>query len=114
MSHSDAATVASDAHPMPTACRCAMRTRPKVSSAEPVRKYGLCSLTDATSARAEPISNHATALAAKNSTGPRHDASMAARSDADLARACWESGDAVEETISTKTLAIACGQLFSA
>ena len=88
MSHRAAATVASDAHPRPTDCRCAMRTRPKVSSALPVRKYGLCNLIEATSANTEPISSHATALDANASTGPRHDASMAARSAADFARSC--------------------------
>ena len=55
--HRHAATVASDAQPMPTAWRCAIRTRPKVSSALPVRKYGLCSLIEAMSASSEPISS---------------------------------------------------------
>src|SRR6476469_561915 len=86
MSHRQAVTVARDAHPIATACRCAMRTRPKVSSGLPVRKYGLCNLIDATSARAEPTSSQTTALAAKNSTGPRQEASIVARSAADRSR----------------------------
>src|SRR5262249_7800576 len=64
----------------------AIRTRPKVNSGLPVRKYGLCSLIDAMSAKSEPTSSQNRAEVAKNSTGPRQEAWIPPRSAADRSR----------------------------